>query len=217
MKANTELYEDIVEKLEFEPSVDAKNITIAVKEGVVTLAGKVTTLFEKCSAERAVKSIEGVKAVANDMEVDITVPFQHTDAEIARAAAHALEWDVTVPGAGIQVSVEKGQVTLTGQVEWWFERQSAEKAIRRLVGVRSVNNKIIIRPKVAAKDVERQIMREFHRNADIDAKRIEVAVDGNKVTLKGHVRSWAESQEATRGAWSVPGITQVDNQLAVSL
>jgi len=219
MRTNEEIYTDIMDKLDFEPSLDNSNIAIAVKDGVVMLSGTVNNLLEKRIAERAVKSIADVKAIANELEVNIAAKFQHSDAELASAAVNALQWDVAVPEEHIQVAVEEGRVTLTGTVDWWYQRNNAEKTIRRLTGVKSVNNQIVIKqPKIEAKvkNVKTQIMREFQRNAAIDANNIEVTLEDSKIILNGTVRSWAESYEAARGAWSVPGITEVENHLSIS-
>lgn len=220
MKNNTKLYEDIMEKLEFDPAIGNSDITIAVKNGVITLGGKVKTYFEKELAEQAVKAVEGVKAVANELAVDIEAKSHRSDVEIAQAAVNALKWDTVVPADKIQVAVENGHVVLSGNVVWWHQKQSAELAIKRLTGVRDVTNDIIIipnanLPSANIKDVKSHIVKEFHRNAQIDATKIQVEVDGHKVILKGSVRSWPELEEAIKGAWSALGVDEVDNYIIV--
>ncbi len=216
MKNAAQLYEDIMEKLKFEPSVDASHITVGVNGEVVTLGGKVGNLFEKYAAERAVKSIAGVKGIANELEVELAGDYQLSDTEIARAATNALEWNGILPRDQIQVSVEQGCVTLTGNVNWWYQHEAAEKAIRRIRGVKSLNNQILINKGTShlAQEIKSQINKEFHRHAQIDADRIRIEVDSQgNVTLTGKVHSWAELMEARRGAWSARGVTHVKDQL----
>lgn len=214
-KSNAELESDVKDKLAFEPGIDDSKIHISVENGVISLFGSISSFFEKKVVERAVKSVEGVKGVANELQVDLNAIYKRTDTDIAAAAVNALKWDVAVPEEAIQVSVENGEVTLTGTVDWWYQKNSAEKVVRNLAGVKSVNNQITITSAITAKDVKKKIMQEFHRNASIDAEKIHIEVDGNKVTLKGSVRSWPEMEEAVRAAWSVAGISRVDNQLSV--
>ncbi len=218
MKTDAQLYEDIMAKLKFEPSLDASNITVAIDGKVVTLGGKVSSLLEKHAAERAVKNIAGVKGVANELEVELASRYRVSDAAIANAAVNALEWNSALPQDQIKVSVEDGRVILTGNVDWWYQREAADKAIRRLAGVKSLNNQILINrgTSPSAEEIKSQIKREFHRHAQLDAEQIGVEVNAQgKVTLKGRVRSWAELMEARRGVWSVPGVTQVEEQLSI--
>lgn len=218
MKTNAQLYEDIMEKLKFEPSVNASQITVASDGEVVTLGGKVCNLFEKYAAERAVKSISGVKGVANELEVELTSHYRLSDTDIANAAVNLLKWNAILPRDQIQVSVEQGRVTLTGNVDWWYQREAAEKAIRRLAGVKNLSNQILIKQNTSllAQEIKTQINREFHRHAQIDAEQIQVEVNPEgKVTLKGKVHSWAELMEARRGAWSASGVTDVKDHLVI--
>lgn len=216
MKNDTKLYEDIMEALDFDPTIDNTNITIAVSGGVVTLGGKVKTYLEKELAEQAIKTIAGVKAVANELIVDISRKYQRSDADIAQAALQALKWDSAVPGDTIQLVVENGHVTLSGEVKWWYQKKSAELTIRRLTGVRGITNNISLIPNASLKDVKSHILKEFHRNAQIDAEKIQVEVDDHKVILKGTVRSWPEMEEAIKGAWSALGVNTVDNRLVIA-
>ncbi|UAW64893.1 BON domain-containing protein [Mycoavidus sp. HKI] len=209
MKTNAQLYEDIMDKLEFEPSVHGSNITVAVNGEVVVLDGKVGSLFEKHAAERAIKSIAGVKAVANELRVELASQYRVSDVDIANAAVNALKWNSTLPQERPQVAVEDGHVTLTGKVNWWYQREAAEKAIRWLSGVKSLNNQITIQSGLSPKDIKALITKEFHRHAQVDAERIHVEIEGSKVILKGRVGTWLELQEAKRGAWSAPGVLSV--------
>ncbi|UUM20737.1 BON domain-containing protein [Mycoavidus sp. SF9855] len=209
MKTNAQLYEDIMDKLDFEPSVNASNITVAVNGEVVVLGGTVGSLFEKHTAERAIKSIAGVKAVANELRVELASQYRVSDVDIANAAVNALKWNSTLPQERPQVAVEGGHVTLTGKVNWWYQREAAEKAIRWLSGVKSLNNQITIQSSLSPKDIKALITKEFHRHAQVDAERIHVEIEGSKVILKGRVGTWLELQEAKRGAWSAPGVVSV--------
>lgn len=214
----TSVEQGIIEKLVFEPSLDHSKIYIKIDEGkgIVTLLGSVNTLLEKQIAENAVKGVIGVRTVANELNIDNTAKHcQYSDVEIASAAIHALKWQVPIAEDAIQVSVDSGCVTLTGHVDWWYQRDIAEETIRRLPGVSRVDNQINIRPSFAIKDIKKSIMREYHRNASVDADKIIIEVVGKKVTLSGSVSSWSEIKEASRAAWSVPGVAEVDNQLTV--
>ena len=215
MKTNSELYNDVMKKLDFEPAVDATNITVAVHVGIVTLGGTVGTYTEKRAAERAVRSLDGVKAVANELTVALLQIYQRSDADIAKAAVDSLAWTVFVPHEKIKVSVERGWITLTGEVNWQFEIKNAEKAVRNLMGVKGVTNKLTVKSRILAQDVKAKIISEFERNAEIDAKNISVEIVGSKVILRGNVHSWREVQEAKHAAWSIPGVTEVENFLII--
>ncbi len=215
MEIKEELYSKIKAKLEFEPGIDETKITTGIHNDIVTLGGVVGTYAEKLAAERAAYSVYGVKAVANEIEVNVAERFRHSDVEIAKAALDSLQWNVDVPYEKIQVTVEKGHITLRGEVDWWFQRKSAEDAVRSLSGVISLNNQITIGTRVTLQLVKEKIIKEFERNAALDAKRIKVECLGNKVILTGSVRSWAEKQEAAQACWAIPGITEVDNHLVI--
>lgn len=216
MKKDIEIYADVMEKLSFDPAIDNTHIAVAVNDGIAKLEGKVKSYFDKWAAETAVKKVAGVRAVVNELIIEAPEKFHVADTDIAAAILRAFEWDITIPHNDIQVTVNNGQVTLSGVVNWWYQRDNAEKATRRIAGVKSINNQIAIKPQVSVKNVKSEIVKEFHRNAQIDAQNIQVSVDGNKVTLTGRVRSWAEYKEAERGAWSAFGVNAVDNRLEVS-
>ncbi|MDF2529946.1 MAG: osmY [Gammaproteobacteria bacterium] len=218
MSNDSDLYTDIMNKLAYEPSIVSSNstITIAVHNGIVTLAGSVGSYFEKRAAEKAASNVIGVKAVANEIEVKLPQHFKLNDTEIAASALAALNANIIVPKDRIKVTVENGRIILHGSVNWWFERRCAEKAVRDLIGVTDVNNHIAIKPFIAPKDVKKEITKEFARNAEIDARRIHVETHNGKVTLKGIVHSKAEMKEALHAAWSVSGVYEVNNQLRIS-
>lgn len=213
-KTDREIQRDVLEELKYEPRVQPNEIGVSVKDGVVTLSGFVDSYLKKWEAEQAALRVLGVKAVANDIEVKL--PSERTDADIAAAAVRALDWDVGIPEK-IDVTVSKGWVTLKGEVEWEFERQDAERVVRRLSGVKGVSNLIAVKPKVTPHDLKKKIEDALVRSAKVDADRITVEVQGNKAILRGSVRSWAEREEAERAAWAAPGILWVDNRITISL
>ena len=205
----------IIDELDFEPSIDAANIGVAVEKGVVTLTGHVASYVEKLAAERAVKRVKGVKAIAQEIEVRFSNQPKRSDDEIAQRALDILTWSVQVPADSIQVKVEKGWITLTGAVEWQYQKQAAESAVRHLSGIRGVTNVIEIKPHVAASDVHRKIMDSLKRNAEVEADSIRVVVDNGKVILEGKVKAWYERNLAERAAWSAPGVKAVEDRLSI--
>ena len=210
--ADTELRDSVMRELAWDPQVDATMIGATTKEGLVTLSGYVDTYAARLAAERAARRVYGVKAVANELAVKLGET--RIDPEIAKDAVQALANRVDAP-RGISVTVRDGHISLGGTVEWMYQRAAAERAVKYLRGVRGVFNNIIVKPTVSAKDVQRRIVEALHRHADIDARRIHVDVDGGRVLLSGYVRSWAEKDEAEKAAWTAPGISAVDDRLAV--
>jgi len=215
MKTDAQLKADINAELEWDPSIHAANVGVAVKEGVVTLTGHLETYAEKYAIERAVQRVEGVQAVAIELDVKLDPGHKRSDADIAAAAESALQWHSLVPEDRIKVMVERGWVTLTGEVDWEFQRASAEKAVRPLTGVVGLSNGITLKLKAAPGNISTRIRDALARQAEREAKGIEVTISGSVVTLRGRVHSWAERAAAQGAAWSAPGITQVINQLSV--
>jgi len=216
MNHDRQIQLDVLDELRWEPGVKATDIGATVKDGVVTLTGTVDSFAEKWAAESAVKRLTGVKAIAMDLEVKIPGSGERTDTDIARAAESALKWDVAVPHDHIRVSVERGFLTLEGEVDWQFQKSAAERAVRHLMGVTGVNNFITIKPKVAPENVKEKIETALKRNAVLDAQRIKVQADGGRVTLSGTVHSWAELDAAEEAAWAAPGVSEVKDLLTVS-
>lgn len=209
------LREDILDELEFEPSLDAANIGVAVEKGVVTLTGHVASYAEKIAAEKAVQRVQGVRAVAEEIEVRYPNDKKLADDEIAQRALAILAWDATVPTDKVHVVVEKGWITLSGELEWQYQRAAAEKAVRKLSGVRGVSNLLTIQPHLDAANIRHHIEAALKRNAEVEANGIRVEVSGSKVMLDGRVQTWHERDMVERAAWAVPGVTVVDDHLTI--
>jgi osmotically-inducible protein OsmY len=216
MKSDSEIERDIRDELKWDPDLDADDIAVSVKDGVVTLAGFTKSYTDKWEAEAAAKRVAGVLAVANDIEVRLPAIDQRPDPDIARDAVTALKAQLPISYDRIKVLVKDGWITLEGAVEWQYQKSTAEYAVRKLKGVKGVTNVITVEPKVEPSELKRMIQEAFKRNAEVDANRITVEAKGSEVVLKGSVRSWIEREEAERVAWSAPGVTMVDDRIVVS-
>ena len=216
MKSDSEIERDVRDELKWDPDLDATDIAVSVKNGVVTLTGFTRSYTDRLEAELAAKRVAGVHAVANDIEVRLPAIDQRPDPDIARDAVVALKSELPISHDRIKVIVKDGWITLEGAVEWQYQKTTAETAVRRVKGVKGVTSVIAVKPKVEPSELQRKIMEAFKRNAEVDANRITVEAHGSEVILKGTVRSWIEREEAERVAWSAPGITRVEDRIVVS-
>jgi osmotically-inducible protein OsmY len=216
-RSDEQIRRDVCEEMRWDARVQPNQIGVAVHDGTVTLTGWVDSYDKKWTAERATRRVRGVRAVANDIEVRLPGVGERSDPDIAAAAAQTLEWDTLVPAERIETTVSRGWITLTGVVEWEYQRRAAERAVRRLAGVRGLTNLLGVRPRVRldAAELRRRIEQALVRSAETDGERITVEVDAGTVVLTGTVRSPAERAEAERVAWSAPGVTTMENRVTV--
>lgn len=206
----------VMDELEWEPSIDSNDIGVAVQDGIVKLSGFVANYAQKLDAETAVKRVKGVRGYVEDLEVrPFAQPF--TDEALATRIANVIDWDTTIPKGQIKAKVEKGYVTLSGQVEWQYQRTAAENVVRPLQGVRGVSNQVTVKARVQANDVKKRIEDALARQAELEASKIRVTIDGGKVRLDGKVRAWFERDLAERAAWAAPGVTVVEDNVSVGL
>ena len=204
-----------MEELKWEPFLNASEIGVAVKNGIVTLSGSVDSYSKKLAAEKVARRVAGVKAVAEDIQVGISPDFRKTDTDIAAAVLNALKWHTAIPEEKIKIKVEDGSVKLDGEVEWEYQRNEATKAIENLAGVHSVLNLITVKPKFKPSDIQQKINAAFHRSATIDSGKVSVEVQGSRVILRGKVRSFAEKADAEQAAWAAPGVISVTSELEI--
>ena len=216
MKTDAQLQQDVMNELKWDPSVKA-TIRVDAKDGVVTLSGYVDSYSKKWAADHTAARVFGVKAVAEEIQVRLPSSLKRPDESIARAASNALEWNDAVPHDRVKVQVQNGLVTLSGEVDSWYQKNAAENAVRHLVGVVSVSNEITIKPesKHLDEDVKDNIESAFQRNAVLDARRITVETSGGKVILRGSVHSWLEREQVQWAAWAAPGVSEVESHITI--
>ena len=216
MKTDDQIQQEVIEQLKWEPILNAAEIGVSVKQGVVTLTGIVDAYVKKLAAEQAVKNIAGVKAIAEDIQVGVSALYQRTDAEIAASVLQAIQTHTLVNQNRIRIKVEDGIVSLEGDVDWDYQRKAVSAAINHLPGIRMLNNFLLVKPTTSPVDIKQKIAAAFQRHANLEAELITVDIVDGKAILRGHVRSMAEKEDAAVAAWSAPGISMVDNQLEVS-
>ena len=215
MKSDTQLRHDVEAQLDWDPRFDSTGIGVAVKNGVVALSGHVGSYADRWSAQDAAQSVAGVKAIANELVVNLGSEAQRSDPQLAEAVLQALGANVSIPGDGIKVVVHDGWVTLSGQVNFWFQREAAERTVTHLRGVTGLANDITIKPQASVTDVKAKIEDAFRRHATLDAQKIRVQTDAGTVILEGEVNSWQERQHAEAAAWAAPGVSVVKDHLSV--
>lgn len=214
-KTDQQVQQDVVNELAWNPSINSDQITVIAKNGVVTLRGSVPHYFEKNCAEEAAQRVGGVRAVADELEVNLLGSYERSDADIARAALNALDWNYAVP-EGVKVTVENGWLTLKGQADWDFERRAATRAVSALMGVRGVTNEMSLKTKLQPADVKKRIEDALKRSAESEGRKITVAVNGDKVTLSGEVHSLSEIEDARFAAWGTAGVMNVESNLTLA-
>lgn len=218
MKSDRQIRDDVEAALDWDPSFDSRKIGVAVKDGVVTLSGHVNTFPDRLAAQKATLSVIGVKAIANEIEINLPLDAKRSDTDIASAAMIALKSNISVPSDQVKITVQDGWISLTGKVDWWYQKNAAEMAVHYLRGVRGVSNNLTISApptKVSSSEVRSKIESAFQRQAHLYAQKIKVAVEGNTVTLEGEVPTWQERWEAETAAWSAPGVSKVQDHLVI--
>jgi osmotically-inducible protein OsmY len=215
MKTDTDLRHDVEQELEWDPRLDEPDIGVAVKRGIVTLSGQVRSYAERWAAQDAAQSVGGVKALANEIEVQLPTEGERSDTEIAEAALTALRLNMSVPVVDIKLAVHDGWLTLTGQVAFWYQKQAAETTVRNIQGIKGIANEISVNALVSTSDIKSRIEEAFRRHAQIDADKIRLQVAGGTVILEGEVESWWERDHAESAVWAAPGVTSVQDRLVV--
>lgn len=214
MISDTQIKNDVSDAILWEPSISSTGITVTVQDGVVTLSGNVPYFSEKFAAEKVARHVCGVKAIAEEIEVNPLGNHKRNDEDLAKAVVNALQWHVWVPNT-VKATIENGWVTLTGEVTWEYQRSSAEESVRYLSGVKGISNSVTLKSGVKAVAIKDAIEKVLKRDAEIDEKNIKVTTDGGKVKLSGSIRSWTERDEVASAAWSTPGVTEVENDLVI--
>lgn len=215
MRSDMDIQRDVANELKWDPSVHEEEIAVAVRDGVVTLGGTVDSYAAKYRAVRAVERVNGVRGVADEVEVQLPSESHRSDTDIAHQAVNALRWNALVPDGKVKVRVEHGWVTLEGGVEWEYQRLAAKSAVKYLVGVRGVSNLVTLEPRLSQLDVSQRIKEALRRRAEVDAGKIEIDAKDGVVTLRGSVHSWTERRDAEFAAWAAPGVSRVEDQLVV--
>lgn len=214
--SDLELRRMILDELEFQPNIDAAAIGVAIENGVVSLTGHVRTYAQKFAAERAVKSVKGVKAVAEEIKVVSNQDLDISDEAIAARCLDVIRWNSAIPDERLQVKVQDGWVTLEGEVDWQYQKEAAQSAVRKLAGVVGINNMLILKPKETPENIKERLEAAFARNAALDSRKLRVTAEGKTVKLEGHVHQWLERKAAENAAWSIPGVTHVENYILIA-